>query len=130
MRDASHPQRREFLRVSVQIRTEVTVRGTTHREGTLENLSLKGGFFRTAAALAEGEACDVRLHLNGTDAEIHARGRIVRSGPAGSAIQFTEIVGIDSLEHLRNIILFNSHDPARVQREFDAHVGLRKGEEG
>jgi PilZ domain len=127
MREAPFPQRREFSRVAVNLRTEVTAQGTTHRDGTMENLSLKGGFFRTALAPAEGEACDIRLHLDGTDVEVHALGTVVRRGPAGCAIQFTEIVGIDSLEHLRNIILFNALDPTQVEREFQEHLGLRRG---
>jgi hypothetical protein len=128
MLDAPFPHRREFIRVAVHLRTEVTVQGTTHRDGTMENLSLKGGFFRTAGAPAEGELCEVRLHLDGTDVQVHARGQVVRSGPAGCAIQFSEIVGIESLEHLRNIILYNSHDPAQVEQEFHAHLGLKSEE--
>jgi hypothetical protein len=120
------PHRREFSRVTVHLRTEVIVRDTTHRDGTMENLSLKGGFLRSSSAPAEGEPCEVRLHLDGTDVQVRARGHVVRSGPAGCAIQFTEIIGIDSLEHLRNIILFNTHDPAQVEREFQSHLGLRR----
>jgi hypothetical protein len=126
MPDVPYPHRREFSRVAVKLRTEVTVQGTLHREGTMENLSLKGGFFRTSNGPAEGEPCDIRLHLDGTEVEIRIRGHVVRSGPAGCAIQFTEIVGIDSLEHLRNLILFNSHDPFQVEQEFHAHLGLRR----
>ena len=126
MSDIQPPQRREFSRVAVHVRTEVTVQGTRHRDGTMENLSLKGGFFRTASALGENEPCDVRLYLDGSDVVVHVRGQVVRSGPAGCAIQFTEIVGIDSLEHLRNLILFNSHDPAEVEREYQAHLGLKR----
>jgi hypothetical protein len=126
MSDAPFPHRREFSRVAVHLRTEITVDGTIHRDGTMENLSLKGGFFRSASAPAEGQQCDVRLHLDGTQVEVHLVGQVVRAGPAGCAIQFTEIVGIDSLEHLRNLILFNAHDPAQVEQEFHKHLGLRR----
>lgn len=125
MPDMPYPHRREFSRVAVNLRAEVTAAGTIHRDGAMENLSLKGGFFRTTSAPDEGQRCEVRLHLEGTGVEVHASGQIVRSGPAGCAIQFTEIIGIDSLEHLRNLILFNSHDPAQVEREFKQHLGLR-----
>jgi hypothetical protein len=74
--------------------------------------------------MPEKEDCSIRLHLEGADAAVHIRGHVVRSGPAGCAIQFTEIVGIESLEHLRNLILFNSHDPAQVRQEFHAYLGL------
>ena len=125
MPEVPFPHRREFSRVSVHLKAEVTVAGTVHRDGTIENLSLKGGFFRTPGPPAEGLPCDVRLHLDGTEIEVHATGHVVRSGPAGCAIQFAEIIGVDSLEHLRNLILFNAHDPAQVEREFSQHLGLR-----
>ena len=52
----------------------------------------------------------------------------VGGGEGGFAIQFTEIIGLDSLEHLRNIIMFNTHDPHQVEEEFHGHLGLKKPE--
>jgi hypothetical protein len=118
--------RREFSRVQVHLRAEVTVAGIRLPEGTMEQLSLKGGFFRCGAPPVEGARCDVRLHLEGTDIAVHAQGHIVRRGPDGAAMQFDEIVGVDSLEHLRNLILFNSRNPAQVEQEFHDHLGLKR----
>lgn len=126
MQDVPFPHRREFSRVPVHLIAEVTVDGVRYAGGTMENLSLKGGFFRIANGPAEGAVCDVRMHLDGTEVVVHAQGTVVRMGPAGCAIQFTEIVGLDSLEHLRNLILFNSHDPAQIEHEFHAHLGLKR----
>ena len=126
MTDVPMPHRREFSRVPVHLRAEVTLDGGTRLDGTMENLSLKGGFLRTAGQAADGTPCDVRLHLEGTEVEVHAQGRVVRPGPGGVAIQFLEIVGIDSLEHLRNLIRFNSHEPDQVEREFHDHLGLKR----
>lgn len=125
MQDVPFPHRREFSRVPVHLKAELTANGVVYEGGAMENLSLKGGFFRIADGPAEGSACDVRLHLDGTEIVVHAQGTIVRTGVAGSAIQFTEIVGLDSLEHLRNLILFNSHNPTQVEQEFHQHLGLR-----
>ncbi|HTS87531.1 MAG TPA: PilZ domain-containing protein [Gemmatimonadales bacterium] len=125
---AEHPpQRREFTRVGVHLPTDILVDGVIRGRGLIENLSLKGGFLRLAGAPEEGQACEVRVHLDGTEITVRAAGRIVRTGPAGCAIEFAEILGVDSLEHLRNLILFNSHDPSRVEREFTDHLGLRRG---
>ena len=126
MSEVPYAHRREFTRVPVHLRAEVTAEGRLHRDGTMEDVSLKGGFFRSAAPPAEGVPCDVRLHLEGTPIVVHATGRVVRSGPAGCAIQFTEIIGLDSLEHLRHVILFNAQDIARVEQEFHQHLGLRE----
>ncbi|HWA55733.1 MAG TPA: PilZ domain-containing protein [Gemmatimonadales bacterium] len=122
------PTRREFSRVPVHLKAEIRADGKVYRDGTMENLSLKGGFFRTGASIQDGVAVDVRLHLDGTGIEVHTRGFVVRGSGEGFAVQFTEIVGLDSLEHLRNIILFNTHDPHRVEEEFHSHLGLKRPE--
>ncbi len=126
MQDVPFPHRREFSRVQVHLNAEVTANGVRHEGGAMENLSLKGGFLRIANGPPEGALCDIRLHLDGTEVVVHAQGTVVRMGPAGSAIQFTEIVGLDSLEHLRNLILFNAHDPHQVEQEFHDHLGLKR----
>jgi hypothetical protein len=126
MPDVPFPHRREFSRVPVHLRTEVSVAGIRLPEGTMESLSLKGGFFRCALPPSEGARCDIRLHLEGTEVEVHTQGHVVRQGRDGAAIQFDEIVGVDSLEHLRNLILFNSHNPAQIEQEFHDHLGLKR----
>jgi PilZ domain len=123
-----YAHRREFSRVPVHLPAEIVAADAIHRDGTMENLSLKGGFFRAPHAPEEGLAVDVRLHLDGTEIVVHAQGVVVRSGPDGCAIQFSEIVGLDSLEHLRNLILFNTHEPHQVEQEFHEHLGLRPAE--
>lgn len=127
MSHVPYSHRREYSRVTVHLKAELTV-GEVHRVGTMENISLKGGFFRTDGGPAEGARCQIQMHLEGTEVDVRVVGKVVRSGPAGCAVQFVEIMGIDSLEHLRNIILFNTHDPAQVEREFQGHPGLHPGE--
>jgi len=128
MSDVPFPHRREFSRVPVRLRAEVTVAGTRLPEGTMEQLSLKGGFFRSEARPEAGARCDIRLHLDGTELTVHTQGHVVRLIPGGCAIQFDEVIGVDSLEHLRNLILFNSHNPAQVEQEFHDHLGLKPGD--
>jgi hypothetical protein len=124
----SAPQRREFSRVAVHLRAEVIANGRVHGSGTMESLSLKGGFFRSDSAPRDGVPVEVRLHLEGSEIEVRTRGFVVRSGVEGCAIQFTEIIGVESLEHLRNIIRFNTHDPDKVEEEFSHHLGLKRPE--
>jgi hypothetical protein len=40
------------------------------------------------------------------------------------AIQFTS-VDEESVEHLRNLVLFNAEDGNQVEHEFEVHVGIR-----
>lgn len=128
MVDEQSPFRREFSRVAIRLRAEITANGKVHRDGTMENLSLKGGFYRVPDPPRDGVPVDVLLHLEGTEITVHARGFVVRAGPAGCALQFTEIIGLDSLEHLRNLILFNSPNPQQVEQEFRSHLGLKRPE--
>ena len=126
MSDVPLPHRREFSRVPVHLRAEVSVAGVPLPEGIMESLSLKGGFFRCGTPPAEGARCEVRLHLDGTEIEVRTQGHVVRQATDGVAIQFDEIVGVESLEHLRNLILFNARDPAQVEQEFHEHLGLKR----
>lgn len=126
MPDVPIPHRREFSRVQVYLRAEVTVAGTRLLDGTMEQLSLKGGFFRSAEQPAAGTRCDIRLHLDGTEISVRTRGHVVRLVPGGCAIQFDEVVGLEGLEHLRNLILYNARDPGQVEQEFHDHLGLKR----
>jgi len=53
---------------------------------------------------------------------------VVRSAPDGIAIHFRELLGLDSYEHLRNLILHNAVDPDQAEQEFESHIGLRKAD--
>ncbi len=41
---------------------------------------------------------------------------------------FTSILGLESFEHLRNLVYYNAPDVEQVEQEFTAHVGIRKRE--
>lgn len=126
MADQNFSDQREFSRAPVHMRAEVSAGDRIYAGGAMESLSLKGGFYRIAQPPEAGTKVMVRLHLTDTDITIRARGVVIRQLPDGCGIQFTEIVGVDSLEHLRNLIRFNAEDPVKVEHEFDEHVGLKR----
>ncbi len=70
MPEVPFPHRREFSRVPVHLKAELTAGAAPRVDGIMENLSLKGGFFRSAAAPAESQRCDIRMHLEGTEIEV------------------------------------------------------------
>ncbi len=119
-------QRRVFSRVAVELPGVLILDGGAQVAGTMGALSLGGGFFRTAGRVPVGTACEVRLPLEGAEAEVHALGRVVRQGEGGLGIEFRELVGLDSLEHLRSLVRFNTGDPGRVEQEFHEHLGLSR----
>jgi len=53
------------------------------------------------------------------------KGKIVRSTEDGIGVDFTEM-DLDSYEHLRNLVLLNANDVARIEGEFKDHLGLKK----
>jgi hypothetical protein len=53
---------------------------------------------------------------------------VVAHLPDGMAFVFTSILGLESFEHLRNLVCYNAPDVEQVERELTAHVGIRKRE--
>lgn len=123
MPDAS---RREVTRVTSRIRAVVTLENGHSQEADCENLSLLGVLLRTPDPLPQDAACTVRLVLDGGERDVTISGTVVRATPGGGAIRFDSVIGAEGLEHLHNLVLYNSHEPAKVAAEFQAHLGLRR----
>lgn len=124
MTDVPMPHRREFSRVQVSPVIDLTVNGSAIADAQVGNLSLRGLLVLTAQRPPAESPAVLSLRLDGMAAEVRATGRVVRNTDEGFAVRFTEIVGVDSLEHLRNLIRYNSHDPNQVEDEFRNHLGL------
>ncbi len=118
---------REFTRVKVAIHVELRMGGNVVIQGELENVSLNGVLLRCETTLPEQTPCLVFLQLDGGQGGpmIEAQGLVTRTEPHKLAIQFSEIVGTESMKHLQNLVLYNSGTQAdRVEEEFQSHVGL------
>ncbi len=118
---------REFTRVKVAIHVELRMGGNVVIQGELDNVSFNGLLLRCDTILPETTPCLVFLHLNGGQGgpTIEARGVVTRTEPQKLAVQFTELLGTESTQHLKNLVLYNSGTQAhRVEAEFDSHVGL------
>jgi PilZ domain len=123
--------RREFIRVPLQVRVEVKGGGLSISSTATENLSLKGLKLHCSEQLPEGTACLIRLFLGEGAIRIDAEGTVVHCYSDGLAFQFTRIIGLESFEHLRNLLLYNASDPNEVEHEFQDSVGIhRHGEAG
>jgi len=119
--------KREFLRVPFRMGTTVRTGDRTIWSSSTLDISMNGiRVAMTESVPPEGTICEVEIVL-AEDPElmiIEARGSIVRSNPGTLAVHFSE-VDIDSYEHLRKLILNNSEDPERAEKEFYAHLGIR-----
>jgi hypothetical protein len=121
--------RREFTRVPVQVEVEVTSEKPPTVSGQATDVSLKGRYLVCDNPLPLGSDCRVALLLGGREnsLRIEVCGKIARVDDAGMGLEITEIMGLDSFEHLRNLVLYNSTtDTGQVEGEFDSHVGLKR----
>ncbi len=120
-------EKREFVRVPFKMGTTVRTRDRTIWSGSTLDISMNGLRVATTETVPpEGTLCEVEIVLaeSPTPVIIEARGAIVRSEPGTMAVHFSE-VDVDSYEHLRQLILNNTEDPERAEKEFGAHWGIR-----
>ena len=124
----STSNRREFTRVRVNILSELRSGASVDINGTLANVSLKGMFLNTEVHLPEEAACDISLLLETGEetVTIQIEGKVIRNAPWGIALQFTKILGPESLSHLQNLVLYNSGEQiSQVEEELASHLGIR-----
>ena len=121
-------KQREFTRVPIQVRAEVLGGGLSLASAATQNLSLKGLFVTCAEQLPEGTICQITLLLGDGTTRIETEAAVIRCHPEGIAFQFTRIEGLESYDHLRNLLLYNAPDPTQVEGEFDTSLGIHKQE--
>jgi len=122
------PGRREFTRVDVKFEAVLQSGDTARIQCCLSDVSLNGVYLECTKELPLNSDCRLTLLLGegSEDICIHATGTVVRVDDAGVAVQFTNILGEESLGHLRNLVLFNSQALAPlVEQEIREHVGLK-----
>ena len=117
---------REFTRVEVRVRSEIRGGGATILDAPTHTISMKGLAVRTAERLPAGTECEIKLILVDGDVEIKAQGTVLKDLPDGLVLQFSRLLGLESYEHLRNLVFYNTADPERAEAEFNAHAGIRK----
>lgn len=123
--------RREFTRAAVDMTVTLEEEGRPLVVSQLENVSLRGAFVATREPPPIGTRVTVRIDLGGVDEdgtplEVRAAGRVVRVDANGCGLEFVELHGLGSLEHLRNLVLYNAPEPAQAEAEFRTHLGLER----
>jgi hypothetical protein len=126
--DGQTDNRREFTRVMVAARTVIRSGETVLSGAPTHSLSLKGMSVRTDLRLPLGSECEFTIILVEGEVEIRAEGAVVAHLPDGMAFMFSKILGLDSFEHLRNMVYYNAPDVEQVENEFTSHAGIRKRE--
>ena len=121
---------RDFTRITSAHTVVLTADDGTTVTGTLRDLSATGLFVVSDQRLAEGAECNITVALT-EDTEgigVRAQGSVLRSDENGMAIRIDAVVGENSFEHLRRLVLYNSPELDRTQNEFEDHIGLKPQE--
>jgi hypothetical protein len=109
---------RKFSRINFNVLAEIT-----HKEGrftaAVQNLSLNGIFVETATILPKDEIVSLKIRLSSLNADsmVNLAAKVVRSDEKGIAFQF-EKVELDSFIFLRNIMIYNSGDSEKIDKEY------------
>jgi hypothetical protein len=119
--------RRGFVRVPFNTEVEVDVQGKVLRSREGINLSMSGIRLDLGEPIpSPGTPCRVKIILQASANRVTlgANGKVVRSAPGSLAVEFSEL-DVDSYHHLRNLILNNTDEPEKAEREFASHWGIR-----
>lgn len=118
---------REFSRIDINILAKVNAKGREIVSTGTHDISMKGLFVESKTDWPIGTECEIHLILEGRNppVDISVNGRVQRITEGGIALLFTE-VSLEAYEHLHNLVMLNTDDPEKVEREFDNHLGLKK----
>ena len=125
MTEEESRERRARTRVGYKGSVELTFENGRQAQAMVKDVSINGLFVETEAAdLTEGQSCRAVIPLgHAGELFLTVEGRVSRVGEGGLGIAF-ESIDPDSFDHLRNLVLYNSPKPERIEKEFKK-PGLR-----
>ncbi len=123
---SEHPNQREFTRVLVAARTLIKAGNVSLSAAQAHSLSMKGMSILSPERLPVGTECELTIVLVEGEVEIQVLGTVVVHLADGMAFLFTKILGLESFEHLRNLVFYNAPNVEQVEEEFTSHTGIRK----
>jgi hypothetical protein len=126
----SDSNQREFTRIPMQLDVQITPTQQPTTSYQVKDVSMKGLYLLCEQPLPMGTACRVTLLLGDKESpvRIEVGGQVARVDTDGMGVEITEIVGVESFEHLRNLVLYNSPNTDRVEQEFHDHIGIKRRE--
>jgi hypothetical protein len=125
---SEHSNQREFTRVLVAARTLIKAGNVSLSAAQAHSLSMKGMSILSPERLPVGTECELTIVLVEGEVEIQVLGTVVVHLADGMAFLFTKILGLESFEHLRNLVYYNAQNVEQVEDEFTSHTGIRKKE--
>lgn len=90
------------------------------------DISLNGIFVVTKDRLEVDTICDLTIALNShvTSLNLRLKAKIVRHSDDGMAVHFEEME-LETYQHLKNIVLYNSENPEDFLQQCDERPGFK-----
>lgn len=123
-------QSRKFSRCEIALRVEVRLDKGVLLEGCARNISMNGLFFETERSLPLGSHVRVLLARDDgmRELRIECTGVVSRLDARGVAMEFQQVTS-ESLQHLHQLIRYNTEDALQVEREFEEYKMLKQSAE-
>lgn len=117
-------EKRRFSRLAFDAKAQLTIGESVYEVSKIVNLSVGGCLLEMKGTFVVGRECTFTLFLPHMAPGVDVQGEIVRAGNGEVSLKFTGIRPED-LFHLQNIIRYNADDPDIIEKEIDAHPGLK-----
>lgn len=117
---------RKYTRITMSVLVEAErVSDQVMRSGNTECVSMNGLFIECDAPFSRKTECVVKVFVGGPESDIlvHARCKVTFVSEHGMAVEMMSHLGMDSHNHLRNLVLYNADGDAKiVESEITAHL--------
>lgn len=126
---------RFFTRVAVEINATISFANGSTLAGVATDVSMVGMFLNSKQHKDPGTECSIQLHQGETPSNpeitIECRGLVARLTDDGFGIEFTHLVGEDSYNLLRQMVLSHGSfsDAEKIVGELDDPHGLIQDQE-
>ena len=118
---------REFSRIKIPMTASLSMDGKRTVASRVVNISMSGLQLCAEHNRSLGDHCQVEVQFGNPDdtLSIFAEGKIARITSDGLAVNF-ESIGLESYDHLKNMITYNAGNIDQVEKEFSEHLGLHR----
>lgn len=117
---------RKYTRITMRVSVEAErVSDQVTRSGNTECVSMNGLFIECDAPFLLGAECVIKVFVDGPESDIlvHAKAKVSFVNEHGMAVEMMSHLGMDSYNHLRNLVLYNADDAAEiVETEITRHL--------
>jgi len=117
---------RKYTRITMKVAVEaLRVSDEVICGGNTECISMNGLFIECNTPFALETECVIKVFVGGprSDILVHARGKVTFLNAHGMAVEMMSHLGLDSYNHLRNLVLYNADGEAEiVESEITAHL--------